>query len=418
MIKRIKNNAFARNSIILFIGTMAASVLNYFFHVGVGRMVSTSVYGEVESLISLTAIISVPSASLAMVATKLGACNKAEEDISGSLQVLEYLNKKIFIYGLPIFFALALFSSYFKNFLQIESVWPLFIVWLMMLLSFFSAVTGGLLNGWQKFESSSWAGIWGAFVKLASAILLIKLGFDLNGAIGGFALGALAAYAFSIYFLKNLKKENHEKKEIKRIDKHLFKVYMWPIFWGNLAITILANVDMVLAKHNLSPDMAGQYGALSIISKIIFFATGIVGTVLFSMTAENNYKKNSSTKTLIHALYLMAIISIPAFIFYYLFPGFIISILFGSKYPDAGPYLWWFAVSVILFSFANLFFQYLLSLNKTKVAYILLAISILASLAILFVGTSIFVIIAIMIVAQLVAAASGLYFILKRPVLL
>lgn len=414
MIKRIKNNQFARNSIILFAGTMAASFLNYIFHLSVGRMVSAAVYGEVESLISLGAIVSVPAASLTMITTKFGACNKADDDCYGSLEILSFFNKKILFYGLPALSLALILSPYIKDFFRIESVWPLVIIWTMMFLSFFGAVTGGLLNGWQRFMESSWSGIWGALLKLISAIVLIKIGYHLNGAIGGFAIGVLVSYLASLYYLRFLKKGSTMKKNNTRLS---IRNHIWPILLGNLAVAILANVDMVLAKHNLNPELAGQYGALTIISKIIFFATGIVGTVLFSMASEDNHKKNDTKKSLRHAIYLMALISIPALLVYYLFPGFIIGLLFGNKYPGASPYLVWFAVSVVLFSFANLFFQYLLSINEFRVAYIFLFVSIAASAAILFVGTDIFAIIAIMMAAQTLAVISGLYFLFKRPIL-
>ncbi|HTX86682.1 MAG TPA: hypothetical protein VMC41_01275, partial [Candidatus Nanoarchaeia archaeon] len=109
MIDIIKKNAFARNSLILFGGSFIANLLNYLFHLAIGRIVSPEIYGQTESLISLIAIISVPAATLGLVATKFAAAGKAENNPSSSAGLMKYLNRQIFIFGLPIFLlALAL----------------------------------------------------------------------------------------------------------------------------------------------------------------------------------------------------------------------------------------------------------------------------------------------------------------------
>jgi O-antigen/teichoic acid export membrane protein len=413
MIQRIKNNAFARNSAILFAGSMIGNAIGYIFHFVIGRMVSIPVYGEVESLISLIAIISVPSGALTMAATKFSAGSKAENDPSGSHEILSYFNKKIFKYGLPLFLLALLISPLVKSYLKIESIWPIIIVWIMMYFSFFSATTGGILNGWQKFKEASFAGVFGAVAKLITAIAFVKIGFAAGGVVGGFALGMLASYLLSLHYLKFiLEKKNKAKDYISKIDFGSVKKYIIPVFVGNLAITILSNADMILAKHNLSLDLAGGYGALTVVSKIIFFGTGIIATVLFSMSSEEHHKKNASTKTLKHAILLMSVLGLGAVAVYALFPKLILSLLFGSKYHEVSGYLVWFAVSVTLFSFVNLIFQYLLSIHKTKISYVLLFISILAVLSVALFGHSISAIIGIMAISQILAIISGIFMLL------
>lgn len=415
MIKRIKNNAFAMNSLILFSGTMFGNVLNYLFHLFIGRMVSVEIYGEIESLVSLINIISVPAMTLAMVATKYAACSKADCDAGESKEIMKYLNKKILKYGLPLFVLALIATPYAREFMNIESNLPIIFIWIMMLLSFFGAVTGGILTGWQKFKDSSWVGIWGAIVKLVGAVILIKLGFALNGAIGSFLLGGVASYIASILMLKFIiRAENKKDGDLKKkFDTAELKKYILPAFAATLTITILGNVDMVLAKHNLDAVTAGQYGALTIVSKIIFFATGVIGTVLFSMSAEDSHKKNNPLLIFRNASYLMLFVAVSASIIYFIFPELVLSILFGNKYATVAGYLGWFAVLVTLYSFVNLIMQYLMSIHQTNNVYIMLAIAILAAVLVMFIGNSISAILWIMVIAQIVAILIGMFYILK-----
>lgn len=413
MIQRIKKNAFARNSMILFVGTMIGNVIGYIFHFVIGRMVSIPVYGEVESLVSLISIISVPASALTMVATKFAAGTKAENDPSGSRDILFYFNKKIIKYGLPLFVLAILISPLVQNYLKIESIWPIIIIWSMMFFSFFSSLVGGIITGWQKFKESSITGVFGAVIKLLTAVVLVKIGFSTGGVVSGFALGALATYLLSLHYLEFVWKDREKDSNyISKIDLSSIKKYIFPVFFGNLAITILSNADMILAKHNLGEVAAGQYGALTIVSKVIFFGTSIIATVLFSMSAEEHHKKKTSKKTFKQAFLLMSVLGILAVAFYMLFPKFILFLLFGNKYEEVAEYLVWFAISVTLFSFANLIFQYLLSIHKTRISYFLLIISIFSVLAVSFFGHSISVIIGIMALAQMLAIFFGIYFLL------
>ena len=412
MLKKIKNNAFARNSLILFSGTMAANVLNYFFHLLVGRAVSVSAYGEVESLLSLLAITSIPSAAIMMLATKYSASCKAENDLESNYGVMRYLNKKVFVYGFPFFLIALSLTPYLREFMNISSNFPIIIVWILMYLSFFGSITGGIINGWQKFKEANWTGILGTVVKLVSVIILIKVGLGAKGVMGSFLISGIFSYLISLYFIRFIfrakKKEKIDFK--KKLAIGSIKDYLIPIFFGNLAIAILGNADMVLAKHNLDAVSAGQYGALTIVSKIIFFFTGVLASVLFSMSAEDSHKKNDSMKIFRQALYLLLFVSVFAIIAYFIFPELILSLLFKNKYVSVATYLGWFAIMVSIFSLVNLIFQYLLSIHKTKVVYSLLFVSILTVLATLFLGKNIYAILLIMTTAQITAALVCLFF--------
>lgn len=380
-------------------------------------MVSPQIYGEVESLNALIIIIAVPAAALTMLATKYSAHAKAENDPHQTFRLMSFLNKKVFLYIFPVFIVALFLTPLVANFLKIESNFAIILFWILMFLSFIGAVNGGIMNGWQKFKDASWIGILGTTVKLISVIIFIQIGLSLNGIIGSFVLGSLIPYLATFYALRFIfkrKKDTNKNTETK-IDFKSMKAYILPVLFGNLALNMLGNIDMVLAKHNLAPDLAGQYGALTIVSKIIFFGTGIVATVLFSMAAERNHQQRDSSKLFTYAALLVLGLSLFATFIYFLAPKFILSILFGGKYSSISSYLVWFAVLVTLFSLVNLVAQYLLSIHETKFVYLFLAIAIFASTAVLFAGSSISAILWIMITAQFVALICGLFFLKKQP---
>ncbi len=413
----VKNNTFAKNSLVLFLGTMAVNVINYLFHLILGRMVDIKLYGEAESLISLMNIISVPAIALTLVVTKYSAGAKAENNRTGTKAIWEVMNKKVFALILPLFFIALLFTPLVKDFMKIDRSFPIVLIWIMMLFSFFVSINNGILTGWQKFGQLSALSVLSSLVKLVAAILFVRMSFGLGGILGGFLLGGIATYFGSLFAMKFLFSKNQEKEDKKKecqIDFAGMKKYVLPALIGTLTLSILGNVDMVLAKNKLDAISSGQYGALTIMSKAIFYATGAIATVLFAMSAEENHKKQKSAKSLKNSLLLTGFVSIGATVFYFLFPKFVVLVFFGEKYLAVSEYLGWFAILASLHSFANLFIQYLLSTHKTDSVWFFLIVVVLEVVAIFFWGKNIYDIVLIAAVTQLVIILSGFYFVFAK----
>lgn len=416
----LSQNTFLRNSIVLFSGTMVVNVLNYIFHLVIGRMVTPSMYGEIESLISLLTIISVPAGTLTLIATKYAAEMKAKEDVPGTKALSQYLNHKILFYGLPLFFLALFLTPLVKQFLHTDTSLPIIFLWGVMFLSFLSAVIVGLLTGWQRFADVNKISISSTVVKFFAALLFVKVGFGVSGVVGSFILAALISYGIAWFLLKKMVRgvsaETVRASAEKMVWGQSLRGYVLPAFYGTLSVAILGNADMVFAKHHLEASLSGEYGALSVVAKTIFFVTGVLTTVLFAMSAEETGRSGSeaATRTFRLAAFLTGLVSLSSVVIFSFFPALVLGALFGEKYVAASPLLGWFALAAGIYSLANLFMQYLLSLHETRVTQYLLALSGLEILTLFFFGETLYAIIGITIVTQILATVLGLAFILKR----
>ncbi|MDO8566236.1 MAG: oligosaccharide flippase family protein [Candidatus Moranbacteria bacterium] len=410
-----QENIFVRNSIVLFSGTMVVNVLNYIFHLVVGRMVTPSAYGEIESLISLLAIISVPASTLTLIATKYAADMKAAGNFRGTLSLSKYLTAKVFLYGTPLFLIVLLFTPLVKSFLNIENSLPILLLWCVMFFSFLSAATSGILTGWQKFSKMNLVGILSIVLKLLSVILLLRLGFAVSGVVGSYVLSTLFIYLMNLFLLKKFFQSNSSgEEETTTLSFATLKSYIIPVFYGTLSVAILGNADMIFAKHHLDAALSGGYGALSIAAKTIFFVTGVFTTVLFAMSAEESNHSKKDSRTFRLAVWLMVLVVFFSVTFLSLFPEFVVSVLFGEKYLSVSHSLGWFALAAGIYSLANFFLQYLLSLRETKITLFFLALSGLEIAVLFFFGETFYAIIGITIATQILAVLLGLWFVLKR----
>lgn len=418
----LQESVFVRNSIVLFSGTMVMNVLNYGFHFLLGRLVEPEVYGAVQSLIALLAIISVPAAALGMVATKYAAIAKARDDQDFGWDLFSYLNKRIIKYGWPLVVGGLLLTPLVQSFLRIDDWFAISLLWVLSALTFFSSASIGILSGWQRFGSVNRANITTSSVKIFVGVVLAWLGFGLDGIIFGIVLAGVIGYIVSVRGLRFLRhpaeESEREKTESENVpfDFSSVRGYVGTAFMGTLGLVALGNIDIVLAKHSLAPEIAGVYGALVVVSKVIFFVTGVIASVLFAMSSEaveKNKNQPQNFSVFWMALALTTLISIVAVAIYFLVPNFVMSVFFGDKYLMAAPMLGWFGLVAGLYAVVNLILQQLLSMQVTFAAQWLLGIVVVESFAIFFFGSSIISIVSIVIGAQLIALFSGLVFIWK-----
>ena len=362
---KIKEDKFLTNSAIFFTGSFLASVGGYLFHFLMARMLTVGAYGELQSLLAVFVIIGVPAAVLSTILVKYTAKFKAEQNLNKIYSLFSFFTKKLLIITV-IFFTLFIFlSGYIANFLNLTSVLPVIILGISFLFIFLHSINAGILHGLQKFKEVSIISIISIFFKILLAVLLVKLSFGINGAIGAIVLAGLIGYFITFFPLKFLFKKQKEKIETKEIFQ-----YFPLVFFTLLFITLFCNIDIILVKHFFSPQIAGEYGALFIIGHIIFFLGGPIVGVMFPMTAAAHSNNTDHRKIFKKAFFLVSLLSLGVLFFFFLFPEFMIKILVGSKFLSISKFLGWFGVAMFFYALIHLLTQYFLSIHKTKCAYL------------------------------------------------
>jgi len=363
---KIKGDIFLRNSFIFFTGTFLVNAGNYLFHFLMARMLTVEGYGELQSLLALSIIIGIPAATLLTVIVKYAASFEAKKQLTKVHSLFSLFTKKILLITIIFFIFFILSSRYIANFLNLGSVIPVIILGISFLVIFLQSINNGILQGLQKFKDLSIISIISTLFKILLAVLLVKSGFALNGAIGAIVLATIIGYFITFLPLKFLFKKAKEEIETKEIFR-----YSFPVFFTLLFMALLYNTDIILVKHFFSSDIAGQYGALAILGHIIFFMGGPIMSVMFPMTAAAYSNNSNPAEILKKSGILVGIIGLGVLFFYFLFPGLVIKILVGSKFLSSSKFLGWFGISMFFYSLASLFSQYFLSIHKTKCFYLL-----------------------------------------------
>jgi O-antigen/teichoic acid export membrane protein len=365
LLAKIKNDKFLANNLTLFCGSLTVGATNYLYQFLMARMLTVSAYGELQSLLAIFTVVVVLTTSLSTVLVKYTADFKAKKQLSKISSLFLLFTKKVSIAGITFFSVFAVFSWEIAEFLNLASVWPVIILGGAFLFGFSKAINLGIIRGLQKFKELSIIFIISAFLKMLFAVLLVKLGFAVNGAIGGVTLAAIIGYFISFYPIKFLFKRQKEEVQTKEIF-----LYSSPVFFTLFFIALLLSVNIIMVKNLFPAQTAGEYGALFMLGNIVYFLTGPVAEVMFPMAADAHSSLGHPGKVLKKAIFLVVPIGLVIVFCFFFIPDFIIKILIGSKFLVIGKYLGWFGVSMFLYSLVVLFSKYFLSVEKLKGAYL------------------------------------------------
>jgi O-antigen/teichoic acid export membrane protein len=368
LITRAKNNHLIKSSAIFFTGSIAASFGSYLFHLFMGRMLSVVEYGELQSLVSIFMIIFLPASALTLVVAKYSSHHSTTDELGKIKFLLKVLSKKFAYVGVGFSLILILLSGQIAAYLRIVEPLKVVTISVIFVFTFLQSINNGILQGLQKFKALSLVAILGAANKLLFGLLLVYIGWQVYGAIGAFVISSLISYVYSFYLLKKVLAQtselNFDSQEFKELAR-----YAIPVLFSLLCITLFLSMDVILAKHYFAPELAGAYGGISILGRIIFFATGPMVAVLFPISAKQFKEGENYHKSFLLSLSIISAIGGAAILAYFTFPQIIIHLLLGSKYLYIAGYLGWYAIAITLLSLINLIVNFLLSIKMTKCVY-------------------------------------------------
>jgi len=363
MFKKIFSNQLISGSLAMTIGTGIAGVGNYLYHLLMGRMLGPTDYGILASLISLSYLLSIPTATLNLVLVKFVSAFKGKKDFNAIRGLFKVSAQKILPFVLVFLLIFLILTPFIISFLHLNSSLPFILVLLAFFISVFLTINRAFLQGLLRFGYFSFSSILEIFLKLSVAIPLVIWGFKVNGALFGFLVGGIFGYLFTLIPLRWLFEKKNQKL---KMGKKKILSFTLPVFFSTLAFTSLYTSDVVLVRHFLPGQESGFYAALALLGKIIFFATSPIVAVSFPLISERHASGDKYRHLLWTSLGLVGGICFLAMTVYFLFPSFLIKILYGSQYLPAVPFLGIFAVFLTLYSLSFLFVNFFLSIGRVK----------------------------------------------------
>lgn len=366
------DNALLRHGGIIFIATVIGGVFNYFFQLYIGRALGPEGYGEFSALVSLLYITSVPAGTIVTTIALFSSEYKTKSEYGKIKYLIIYSIKKLFIFGLAGFLIIGMISGAISSYLNISSNVPVLIIGLIFLISAIYPITTGALQGLQNFTQAGLNGILAALFKLIFGVMFVYIGWGVEGAILSLFASSFLAFLLAFIPLRFVLRET----SIKTRNMDILK-YSVPVFMALFVITVISNIDVVLVKHYFSAAEAGYYSAASLLSKIIFFISGSIATVMFPKVSELHIKKEKTTIVLKNSLAYTGMLSLLAVVVYWTAPAFVVGMLFGREYTETTSIIGMAGTAFMFFSLAYILIMYNMAVKNFKFLYLITAVLLL-----------------------------------------
>ena len=405
MNKILKHPLFS-GSIIMFGGGMAANVINYIYHLLMGRILGPIDYGSLASIYSLIYVVAIVPISTSFAIVKFISQAKDKKERGYIYWVLK---KFVFWVAVVASLVLLVISPWVAQYLKIDEFASVVMIAPMTFLLLMILTNQAAMQGLLKFIGVVGPGFSSALGKLLFGLFFVALGFSVNGAVFGILLALIVTYFLSVWLRGNL---FDEKAKAGSFSIQKFLHYAFPVLIQALAFTAFFTVDVLLAKHFLPAFEAGIYAALSTLGKVIYFAAQPITAAMFPIVIGKKSRGEAYRGIFFVSFLLTVLISILAVSLYWLFPSLAIGILYGKDYLTAAPSLVWMGLFIGVYTANYILVNFLLSIERTKIVYLPLAIAViqvvginiwhsgimdiitvsLVSMLILFVGLSLYMI--------------------------
>jgi len=322
--------------------SLIAGGLNYLFSLLMGResFLGPEGFGTLTALSALLFLDGVVTTAIATSTTYHVAKAAARSDSRETGAVLRQMLWRALGMGLALAAVLWLLVPVLTDFLHLSSPRPLLAVLPVLVITIIAGVFAGGLQGTLAFAAAAGTNVLGAVLRILFAIPLVRGGGGVEGAIlAGFFATTIAALLAAFFLWPHLRTSGRDGGTVSSSFWE-FLGYGGPTTLAFLGLTLLFTLDTVLAKHYLSAESAGLYGAVSTLGRAVYFATLPLTLLMFPLVTRYCAQGRALRSLLLRSGGSVVLLGGLITAAYALAPGTILRLSFGAPYAAAAPLLW------------------------------------------------------------------------------
>lgn len=356
-------------SIVLLSGSGLATAVNLAYNIAVARFLGPTGFGHATVVYTLLTLISAVTLSFQIVSTKVVAQQGSQE---GKAAAYRGFHKAAWACGIFVALVLLLFQGSIADYLNLPS--PLLVALLAVGAAFYVPLgcRRGYIQGTYGFRGLAASLVLEGVVRLGGSLLLILLGFGVNGVI--IANSAAVAVAYLAV----------APKLAGRVPNPLGFAYALRetcqalVFYSGQVL--INNCDIVLVKHFFPPKAAGLYAAVAMVGRVIYAFSSAVVNSMFPLVAGTREEERKDLRVIATSLMLVLGVGSALAIGLGIAPAGIWTTFFGSGFEIIGKYnlpylLAMYAVTTVIYSLSVVIITYEMSYKIANTSWVQLAFS-------------------------------------------
>jgi O-antigen/teichoic acid export membrane protein len=333
----------------LFISMMLVNAGNYGFNVFMGRWLGPVAYAEINLIVTLFLVATFLTSGLQMGAARaiVGANNQ---------HMITTLRRVAWACGGFSLFGLGLFASFWQTLFQTASPLPFIILGAGLTCYYALGVERGIAQGCTHFGRLAWNFQLEMGFRLIGALLLVTMGMGV--------IGATIAFSSSIILAWVSMRRYQPALTIQATTQAIQITTLIPIMVHLLGQVLINNSDVLLVKVWFPAHSAGQYAALALIGRVVFFATATVGTILFPRVLRSPHSGEQQRLFWYSMLITVGISGLITAVCKAI-PELILVWLFGAAYLPMANVLWLYGAATSCYALANIIITYQLAQDRS-----------------------------------------------------
>jgi O-antigen/teichoic acid export membrane protein len=351
-----------KSATVVLTGSMVTNFGAYLFHVFVGRILGPSKYSEFSALLSLFFVLNVPASAVQTILVRYFSIFYAKNEYSKAAWLFKKSLIAIIGTGVVGIVLSIPLLPYITDFFHIPQYQYFLFLFGIVVTQFIGIVCIAALQAFQKFTLSQILTNIGMASRLILGIVAAFFG------VGWTLFSNLFSNVITIiFYVLSLKFLINQKNEHGGVTKKAFLSYSFPSLVATFGILALFSMDVLLVKHFYTSIEAGIYASLSVLGRVIFFASNAILFVIMPTITERKEKKQPYMQLFWITTGFVSVMSIIVTGMYFLFPKIAVIMLFGNQYLAAVPYVGIFGIFLSAISISNVITSMQLSLGKTIV---------------------------------------------------
>jgi O-antigen/teichoic acid export membrane protein len=306
-------------SFMIALATVGAG--NMGFHVVVSRLLGPAAYGAFGSLLAVLTLMTVPASGFQTLVTARAA--RVVE--SGRVPDGQVLLGRALTLGALGTVVMLVASPVIQGLLRLDSIWPALWLALYCIPLAGTVVPWGLLCGRGRFGTVGAIAVTSTVVRLSMAVLFIKAGLGVSGAVAASVVSdGLQALALHIASRRGMREEPAAVSLRLGAKSSVGGV---TAYWG---LWLLTGIDTIAARQLLDPVASGRYSAAATAVHGALYGAHAIS--LASLPAFAAVDERNARRSLIRALLITAVLTIPAMVAMTVLSPWLVPLVFGSTF--------------------------------------------------------------------------------------
>lgn len=342
---------------IFMLSALLVNAGNYVYNLLLGRILGPKEFADAAILITFLLVLSFLAMTFQLVAAKYVVLFEK----SVFQRFLQILVKNTFIIGLVIGVLIIIFANQLQAVFNTSTSRMFMIFGIGVPIYFIMSINRGVFQGQKLFDKLAITYQGEMLSRLALTLLFLYILNIPSSVI--VSIGILISFFFGLLPYKL--KTNSENPSVftSSHKKIVFKFFVLTAFYECTQI-IINNSDILLVKHYFPSYEAGLYASLALIGRVVYFVAWMFVMLLLPNVVNKEKEGLPHGNVLLKYVVYISLLAFAIVAGSYLFPEFVVNIMFGKEYISIAPLLWKYALATSVFAISNVFAYYFLSIDK------------------------------------------------------